>query len=178
MAPRAFQIYLGWLDTGYFYITEDHDIDSPPQSDKHGCVFDGECKKWNECYALGHTIQDYDFQDACIDWAQEKMLFEKATMTYIPHVVYGIHDQLPAHRQFAVDVAAQFWTEDTFNILEEDSYSRAFMIDLLKSIGLKMRRRALAMEDHEEFFRDIGCKYHAHIALNKPCYKKIHPAYK
>jgi len=41
-----------------------------------------------------------------------------------------------------------------------------------------MRHNKVAREKPEDFFKDVGCKYHAHVALNKPCYKETHPAYK
>ncbi|KAI4648979.1 uncharacterized protein J4E78_008496 [Alternaria triticimaculans] len=176
--PRAFEIYLGWLETGYFYITEEHDIDSPPQSDKNGCILDGECNKWNECYTLGNVIQDCGFQDACIDWIQEKMISDEADLMNIPDIVYGIDDRLPAHRQFTVDIAAHCWSSSVFGDLKEDRYPSEFMIDLLKYVGPKLRLSQVVEQDYKVFFENVGCKYHEHARLKKPCYKETHPAYK
>ncbi|KAI4608649.1 hypothetical protein J4E83_009086 [Alternaria metachromatica] len=176
--PRAFEIYLWWLRTGIFYIMEQDDVDDSAEEDELGIINDEEYSKWDECYMLGHLVQDCDFQDACIDLMQEKMISEDVHMLEMPDTVYGIDVILPAHRQFAVDTAAHLWGELTFNNLEEDDNSRVFIIDLLKYVSTKMRHNKVAKEKPKDFFKDIGCKYHAHVALNKPCYKKTHPAYK
>ena len=174
--PRAFEIYLGWLETGYFYIMEKHDV----RENEFGEILnDDECWKWDECYKLGHVIQDCDFQDACIEWLQEKMISEEDyIMTHVPKTVYGIDDQVPAHRQFVVDIAAHLWTDRRFEEIEEDDCPPEYLMDILKHIGPKMRYDKVAQKEYEDFFKDVGCKYHAHVALNKPCYKKTHPVYK
>ncbi|KAI4673609.1 uncharacterized protein J4E88_008665 [Alternaria novae-zelandiae] len=174
--PRAFEIYLGWLETGYFYIMEKNDV---KESEFGEILNDDECSKWDECYKLGHVIQDYDFQDACIDWLHEKIISdEHYIMTHVLETVYGIDDQVPAHRQLVVDVAAHLWTDKIFEEIEEDDYPPKYLMDILKQIGPKMRVAQVVEQDHEAFFQDVGCKYHAHVALNKPCYKNTHPAYK
>ena len=176
--PRAFEIYLGWLETGYFYITEEDDLVNSLIKDDSRNIKDDECGKWNECYTLGHAIRDCGFQDACIDWILEKMVSEDMIMLHVPLAVYEICDTIPAHRQFAVDGVAHFWYDDDFENMEDDKFPPKFVLDLAKYMGSNMRHRNVAAEDNKEFFRDIGCKYHAHVALNKPCYKKTHPAYK
>ncbi|KAI4923476.1 hypothetical protein J4E85_008514 [Alternaria conjuncta] len=176
--PRAFGIYLGWLETGYFYITEENDLINSLISDDFGSIRDDECTKWNECYTLGHEIQDCGFQDACIDWILEKMISEDMIMLHVPLAVYEIGGKIPAHRKFAVDGVAHFWNDGDFEKLEDDKFPPKFILDLAKYMGSNMRHKHVAAEDDEKFFENVGCKYHAHVALNKPCYKKTHPAYK
>ncbi|KAI4682735.1 uncharacterized protein J4E84_007199 [Alternaria hordeiaustralica] len=176
--PRAFQIYLGWLETGYFYITEEDDLVNNSIEDDPGTIDDDECRKWNECYTLGHAIRDCSFQDACIDWILEKMVFEDMIMLHVPLAVYAICDKIPAHRQFAVDGVAHLWDDDDFENLEDEKWPSKFILDLAKYMGSNMRHKNVADEDYEKLFENIGCKYHAHVALNKPCYKKTHPAYR
>ena len=176
--PRAFEIYLGWLETAIFYIMEEDDCVSGPAVDEFGSKVDDECNKWSECYTLGNVIQDCGFQDACIDWMQEKMISDEADMMDIPNIVYGIDGQLPAHRQFAVDTAAHGWSADLFDDLKEYGYSSEFVVDLLKYVGPKMRLNQAVEQDYKGFFENVGCKYHEHARLKKPCYKETHPAYK
>ncbi|KAI4690366.1 hypothetical protein J4E81_007519 [Alternaria sp. BMP 2799] len=176
--PRAFIIYLWWLETGIFYMLEEDDVASPAVIDEDGFTEDKELNKWSECYILGNAIQDCGFQDACIDWIQEKMLSEGVSIVCVPGAVYGTDDQLQAHRQFVVDLVAHVWPASIFNDFTEENCPAEFMIDLVKYIGQKMRQGEVAVEEYEDFFKDVGCKYHAHVALNKPCYKKTHPAYK
>jgi len=174
--PRAFEIYLGWLETGHFYIMEGNDV---RENNCGEMLNNDEFWKWDECYKLGYAIQDCGFQDACIDWLQEKIISEgDMIMIHVPETVYMIDDQVPAHCQLFVDIAAHLWGDWRFEEMEEDDYPSEFLMDLLKHVSKKMRHNKVAREKPEDFFKDVGCKYHAHVALNKPCYKETHPAYK
>jgi hypothetical protein len=177
--PRSFGIYLKWLRDGYFYTREDTDVDDPPTLDNEGSLGDEEFNKWEECYRLGHYLQDCSFKDACIDLLQEKMVTEDTYMFELAATIYANTSAPSTHRNFAIDVVAHFWDEDGFGDIREDDSPYEFLGDLIKYIGPAMRREELGEEEEKEmFFRYAGCKYHEHVALNEPCYKKTHPAFK
>ncbi|KAI4707138.1 hypothetical protein J4E89_008077 [Alternaria sp. Ai002NY15] len=183
---RAFRIYLSWLQTGYFYIVGEDPDDTPLSEDEPRDHFNDdamspsgvEYEKWYECYKLGHNIKDVGFQDACIDLSQE-MITSGKDMVVVQSRIYNIDDGHSVHRKFAVDIAAHLWKPVTFHLVPQYNYPRHFTEDLLQYFGQEERKKCRSMEQPAEtFFKDVGCKYHAHVALKKPCYKETHPAYK
>ena len=183
---RAFRIYLAWLQTGCFYIagedTDDlslSDDDFLDHADEDAMSPSGvEYEKWYECYKLGHHIKDVGFQDACIDLAQE-MITSGKDMVVVQSRIYNIDDGHSVHRRFAVDIAAHLWKPVTFHLVPQYNYPRHFTEDLLQYFGQEERKKCRSMQQPAEtFFKDVGCKYHAHKGLKEPCYKETHPAFK
>ena len=184
---RAFRIYLAWLQTGCFYIAGKDPDDSPLSEDEpvdypNHDVLDAsglEYQKWYECYELGHKIEDVGFLHACIDLSQE-MIISCKYMVVVQSRVYRLDRSHSAHRKFAVDIAAHLWKPVTFTLVKPGyDYRVRFFEDLLVYFGTEERKKCRSMfKPAKTFFKDAGCTYHAHVALNKPCYKETPPAYK
>jgi hypothetical protein len=176
---QAFDIYLAWLQNGCFYIVEEEQVDHSLKRKNLVLGLTPESIKWDECYKLGHSLQDCDFRDACIDWAQEKMISDKKADKYLHRAIYATRIVRLPHRKFAVDVATYLWDESMFDDTPFSYTQPKFHRDLLNYMGKETRSGTLLqVKDFEKFFKDAGCKYHEHVALDKPCYKKIHRAYK
>lgn len=183
---RAFELYLGWLQTGRFYIVAEEDADSPLFGDEpvdhsdHVGISPSEVEreKWYECYMLGHKIQDLDFQDACIDLAQKKIVSDNEDMMIAATRFYKTSRTDSAHRKFAVAIAAHLWDRERFLFVPKSDYPKQFLEDLVAYMGPWLRVDRLRAASVQTFSKYAGCKYHAHVALNKPCNKETHSAFK
>ncbi|KAI4619188.1 uncharacterized protein J4E87_007776 [Alternaria ethzedia] len=183
---RAFELYLGWLQTGCFYIVAEEDADSPlsdyepvDHSDRVGISpSEVEREKWYECYLLGQNIQDHNFQDACIDLAQEKIASGNQDMMIAACRFYKTSPIDEAHRKFAVTVAAHLWNTERFELVTRIDYPKMFLEELVAYIGPRLRLVTVPEASKQTFFKNAGCQYHAHTTLKKPCYKETHPAFK
>jgi len=183
---RAFVLYLGWLQTGCFYIVDEDDDSHAPDDEPvdHADREDMdpsevEREKWYECYMLGHMMRDVGFQDACIDLAQEKIASGDDDMMIAATRFYTkISVPYRGHRDFAVAIAAHFWDRQRFEYVPNFDYPTQFVKDLVAYIGPPLRVRGIPAASVQNFFKNVGCKYHAHTTLKKPCYKGTHPAFK
>jgi hypothetical protein len=72
--PRAFTVYIKWLYSGQFFIKNDDD--EAQYDEDTECMPDDEWTKWSLSYKLGNFLMDYEFKDALIDMAIDKMRWE------------------------------------------------------------------------------------------------------
>ena len=164
---QSFEIYLKWLHSGYFYIVE--------EKDDHGT--DNAYMKWEECYGLGHELQDWSFKDACIDLAQETVISGNRHFNDLSYPIYTTSPAPQAHKTFAIHLAAHLWWDSDFRRIPDTESPVEWLVDLIAYMGPKMRHSELTeIEKAEEFFKNVGCKYHAH-GPNTPCYKKTNIPY-
>jgi hypothetical protein len=81
------------------------------------------------------------------------------------------------HGKFAVDLAMHLWDDDDFKELPNQDAPKEFLTDLLRCVGIKMRRDAIMVEDVDQYFDDLGeyddpCKYHEHSRKKGLCHKE------
>jgi hypothetical protein len=167
---KAFEVYLKWLYSGRFYIIAEGDVAKDATSDN-------EWTKWNECYKLSSFLEDTDFADALIDMAIDKMSSDLAYYVEIATIIYQHSAPRSRHRKFAVDLAVHLWDDDDFKDLPKQNAPTEFLTDLLRTVGFKMRREAVMVEDVDQYFEDLGeyddpCKYHEHRRGKGLCHKE------
>jgi hypothetical protein len=167
---RAFEIYVAWLYTSLFYITDDNDCENEDQ-DKNALIPDEEFNKWKECYTLADFVLDDDFKDALIDVLMDKMNTEGSYWYDVARLIYPHTGAESPHRQFAIDCAVKLWDSEDFDRFAEEECPVDFKDDLIMAMGANLRD-GLDKERVKEFVGDIEpCQYHEHTAKNTPCYK-------
>ncbi|KAF2828166.1 hypothetical protein CC86DRAFT_405169 [Ophiobolus disseminans] len=115
--------------------------------------------------------------DALIDMAVDKMATDVAYYIEIANVIYPHTAPRSRHRKFAVDLAVHLWDDNDFKELPKQDAPKDFLTDLLKCVGIKMRRDAIMVEDVDRYFEDMGeyddpCKYHEHSKKKGSCHKE------
>ena len=105
-----------------------------------------------------------------------KMSEDAAYYVEIANVVYPHSVRHSRHRKFAVDLAVHLWDDDDFKDLSKQNAPTEFLLDLIKHVGVQMRRDTVHIEDVDAFFADLGeyedpCKYHEHRRKKELCHK-------
>ena len=167
---RAFEIYVKWLYTGLFYITEHGDINAKSEC-KDGVVRDSELNNWAECYALAGFVCDDDFRDALIDGAIDRMHTDDAYYLTLAKEIYLHTAPKSLHREFAIDCTVKLCDSEDFGLFVKAKFPEDFKDDLIMAIVVDMPY-AIQCQSVEEFLEDIEpCQYHEHRAKHTPCYK-------
>jgi hypothetical protein len=160
--PRAFTVYIKWLYNGQFFIKEDDD---------RNCMPDDEWTKWSLSYKLGNFLMDYDFNDALIDMATDKMRCE-GYYADLPNDVYQHSSERSLHCQLALDVTVYTWPGFEFKLVEHREHGMEFLTDLIGAMGAKLRIGFEEKLIEEVLSADMdSCKYHDHKIACKPCYR-------
>jgi hypothetical protein len=178
--PQPFSIYVKWLYSRRFYITESDDIDCEEESDTLESGENGERENLWDCYQLGDFLQDSDFKDAIIDALINKMVVENCYPLYIAQAVYASSTAASPHRQWVVDCAIKFWSKPELDAVAEDAvsesgdYPQEFRTDLFVAMSAHLRT-GVKVTLVADFFQNLDtCKYHEHTKKNTPCYKTKH----
>jgi hypothetical protein len=106
--------------------------------------------------------------------AQDKMISEDTCLFDRDKAIYPHSASYSPHRDFAVEVAAHNWETQVFaNVPDDDNdHAPEFLMDLVAYMGIKARSGEIVKEDTlADFFEDVGCKYHEHSIVMRPCYK-------
>ncbi|CAO2652618.1 Nn.00g009010.m01.CDS01 [Neocucurbitaria sp. VM-36] len=176
--PKAFEIYIKWLYSGQFFITEDEDDDDDDDDDEEedtnshdDYLHDAEWDRWSNSYQLGDFLGDEDFRDALMDMAIEKMRDETYYID-LPNSIYSYSSAASPHRQVALDAALYLWPHAEFKMAVKRSHHAEFLTDFLGVVGSKIRIGVEERSTFELFSPDINtCRYHEHILRGAPCYK-------
>jgi hypothetical protein len=167
--PRAFTVYIKWLYSGQFFIKNDDD--EAQYDEDTECMPDDEWTKWSLSYKLGNFLMDYEFKDALIDMAIDKMRWE-GYYADLPNDVYQHSREGSMHRKLAIDIAVHTWPGFEFKLAEHREHDMEFLIDLVAATGEKIRIGVEQKLIKEFLSPDMdSCKYHDHKIDGMPCYR-------
>lgn len=109
--------------------------------------------------------------------AIDKMSSDCAYYIEIANIIYPNSVRKSRHRKFAVDLAVHLWDDDDFKELPKQDAPVEFLWNVLASVGVKMRRDRIPVEDVDQFMEDLfayddPCKYHEHSRRKTLCHKE------
>jgi hypothetical protein len=167
--PEIFMIYMQWLYTGRLFCTKaDDEFVDEAEDDEKGS---GENLRWNDCYRLADFLQNFDFKDALIDAAIEKVVKEEYCSSSFARVVYENSGKNSANRKLIVEMIVNIWARDRWERYLSERSTEDMLFDVLVHISSKLEN-GIKSNNYRTFF-DMSdtCKYHEHTQHDKPCYK-------
>lgn len=163
-----FNIFVRFVHTGRVYCAEEGDV-----SEKNGVSRDQEWSRLTKSWLLGDKLGSTSFKDAIIDALIEKILTVRFTPTWLHATVYMYLGTASNSglRRLGVDVAVWKWSHQDMCEAETGTWHQFFKDVAIRFQGLSEADR----KGLPPFCGPASCKYHEHVAADKPCYKTLFP---